>query len=133
MKNERGFTYIEMIIVFAIILIVGIIAVPAILHDNNDVDFREIFGLETAYFTEDEMTLVQPLVQERIKELRTLCEASQQERGVYFSNMAHLPGSPKELQERLVHLRELDDSLKSHCSYYAKALKTATYLGFKLE
>lgn len=127
MKNKRGFAFIELLIVVAIVSIVAGIIIPAMIDIRFFNQFKTSYGipLKRAPLSEIEKSLLQPLVTARLGELRQRVDSIQKNRIATLS----LPPSTDttEVNRRLKELAASEDQLEAAQQQLNKAIAAAKY------
>ena len=109
-KNNRGTTFTDVLVIIGIFVFLGLASIPAynsISGKHRVQEFKNNFGLELPALpdrlTPDQITLIQPLVDQRLTELAKRFEARDK-------NLAILKASPCETTPEAIakRLDELD-------------------------
>lgn len=129
MRNQKGATFIEVLIVAVIVGIIAAIAIPSLLRAKVFTDFNEYFGVQlpSTSLTPDQKAILKPVVDRRLEELKqAFADASAE-----YRQFRGLPpaATPAEAQERLKKCEEILTRMETTGRALGRAAGIAKELG----
>lgn len=125
MRNQKGFTYLELLFVTAILGVIAAIAIPTLFRARTQLHFRTYFGVQLyGVPSEEQVLILQPLVTRRLRELEALSDVQEKEL------FALLPATTaEEAQTRLAKLQDIQGRVEN----LTRAQNAAKELGFRID
>ena len=132
MRNERGSSWIEVLIVVAVIGIIVSIAIPSLVRARDDErkrnDFPKYFGVKppSPVLDDAQKSVLKPLVKRRIGEFS---EQAERDRVALSNLFKEIPAVADEAQKRLDAVTQAEATVKFSEEQYQRARESAEYYG----